>query len=92
MPTLTPTPRDASFPMADCAACGKPVLTYVALDDDGAERRVCVHCDTAVADHLKWVSPGELEQAGYYFGAPPADAGEKGGCSTGCGSCAVKKH
>jgi hypothetical protein len=95
MPTLTPTPRDASFPMADCAACGKPVLTYVALGDDGAERRVCVHCDTAVADHLKWVSPGELEQAGYYFGAPPADvaaAGEKGGCSTGCGSCAVKKH
>jgi hypothetical protein len=92
MPTLTPTPRDASFPMADCAACGKPVLTYVALDDDGGERRVCVHCDTAIADHLKWVSPGELEQAGYYFGAPPADAGEKGGCSTGCGSCAVKKH
>ncbi len=88
---LAPTPRDASFPMADCAACGKPVLTCVALDGDGAERRVCVHCDTAVAGHLKWVSPGELEQAGYYFGPPPA-AGEKGGCGTGCGSCAVKKH
>ena len=82
--------------MADCKACGKAVLTYVALDDDNesAERRVCVHCDTAVADHLKWVSPGELEQAGYYFGAPPADAAaaEKGGCSVGCGSCAVRKH
>ena len=64
--------------MADCAPCGKSVLTYVALDDDnGAERRVCVHCDTPIAENLKWVSPGELEQAGYYFGPPPAE-GEKG--------------
>jgi hypothetical protein len=82
--------------MADCAACGKLVLTYVALDDYGAERRVCVHCDTAIGVSLKWVSPGELEQAGYYFGRPPAEigtaAGEKGGCGTGCGSCGVKKH
>jgi len=90
MPTLTSAPRDASFPMADCALCGKPVLTHVALDDAGAERRICVHCDTAVAENLKWVSPGELEQAGYYFGPPPAES-EKGGCSTGCGSCGVKK-
>jgi len=75
--------------MAGCTACGKPVLTYVALDDDGGERRRCVHCDAAVAGHLKWVSPGELEQAGYYFGAPDD---EKGGCGTGCGMCAVKKH
>jgi hypothetical protein len=91
MPTPLPAPRDASFPMADCAACGKTVLTYVALDDAGAERRVCVHCDAPVSDSLKWVSPGELEQAGYYFGAPPADD-EKGGCSTGCGSCGVRKQ
>lgn len=78
--------------MADCAACGKPVLTYVMVGDDGAERRVCVHCDAAIRDAIKWVSPGELEQAGYYFGAPPADGGEKSGCGTGCGSCAVKKQ
>ena len=91
MPTPLLALRDASFPMADCAACGKPVLTYLTLDDAGAERRVCVHCDTAVADPLQWVSPGELEQGGYYFGPPPA-AGDNGGCSTGCGSCAVKKH
>ncbi len=79
--------------MADCAACGKAVLTYVALDEDNesSERRVCVHCDTAIAENLKWVSPGELEQAGYYFGPPPAE-GEKGGCSSGCGTCAVKKN
>ncbi len=86
--------RDSSFPMADCARCGKSVLTYVALDDDNesAERRVCVHCDTPIAENLKWVSPGDLEQAGYYFGPPPAEGeGEKGGCSSGCGSCSVKK-
>ena len=91
MPTLTPTPRDASFPMSDCAPCAKPVLTYVALDDDGTERRVCVHCDTPIVENLKWVSPGELEQAGYYFGPPPAEGDKGGGCGTGCGSCSVKK-
>lgn len=80
--------------MADCQVCGKEVLTYVALADNGRiERRVCVHCDTEVSNDsdLKWVSPGELEQAGYYFGPPPED-GEKGGCSSGCGSCAVRKN
>ncbi|MGA7872514.1 MAG: hypothetical protein WCA22_16630 [Candidatus Binatus sp.] len=91
MATVTSAPRAATFPMADCALCGKQVLTYVALDDDGAERRVCVHCDTAVGESLKWVSPGELEQAGYYFGPPPAE-NEKGACTTGCGSCAVRKN
>ena len=77
--------------MADCAECGKSVLTYVALDDDTGERRVCVHCDTPIAENLKWVSPGDLEQAGYYFGPPPANDSEKS-CGTGCGSCAVRKH
>src|SRR5258708_36116000 len=91
MPTPLLALRDSSFPMADCASCGKAVLTYVALDDDGAERRVCVHCDTPIAENLKWVSPGELEQAGYYFGPPPAE-GEEGGCSPRCGSCRLKKH
>ena len=65
--------------MADCADCGKSVLTYVALDDAGAERRVCVHCDTPLVEQLKWVSPGELEQAGYYFGPPPAEVGRRKG-------------
>lgn len=94
MPTPLPAPKNASFPMADCAVCGKEVLTYVALDGDNeGERRVCVHCDTEVGSggDLKWVSPGELEQAGYYFGPPP-DTDEKGGCASGCGSCAVRKN
>ena len=81
--------------MADCSVCGKEVLTYVAPDgdNDSAERRLCVHCDTEVGSggDLKWVSPGELEQAGYYFGPPPED-GDKGGCGSGCGSCAVRKN
>jgi len=66
------------------------VLTYVALGDDNAERRLCVHCDSPISENLKWVLPGELEQAGYYFGPGPAE-NEKGGCGSGCGSCAVKK-
>ena len=92
MPTPLLALRDASFPMAECAVCGKSVLTYVALDDDneGVERRVCVHCDTPIAENLKWVSPGELEQAGT-ISARRQPEGEKGGCSSGCGSCSVKK-
>jgi hypothetical protein len=77
--------------MAECVACAKSVLTYVTLDDEGAERRVCVHCDSPVADALAWVGPGELEQSGYYFGAPPTNTDSAKGCASGCGSCAVKK-
>jgi hypothetical protein len=89
MPAPLFTLRDASFPMAHCAHCDKSVLTCVTLDDNGAERRVCVHCDNPVADALEWVGPGELEQSGYYFGPPPAES--QSGCASGCGSCAVKK-
>ncbi len=77
--------------MSDCAPCAKSVLTYVALDDDGIEQRVCVHCDTPTAHAVSWVGPGDLEQSGYYFGPPPAD-GDNGGCSSGCGTCSTKKH
>ena len=91
MPTPLLTLRDSSFPMGECVACAKSVLTYVTLDDEGAERRVCVHCDTPVADALAWVGPGELEQSGYYFGAPPTNTDSAKGCASGCGSCAVKK-
>jgi hypothetical protein len=76
--------------MAHCAHCDKSVLTCVTLDDSGAEHRVCVHCDNPVAEALAWVGPGELEQSGYYFGPPP-DETAKSGCSSGCGTCAVKK-
>jgi hypothetical protein len=69
------------------------VLTYIALDDVGTERRVCVHCDIPIQSvAVTWVSPGELEQAGYYFGPPPEEGEKGGGCSSGCGSCAVRKN
>ena len=89
MPTPLSTLRDSSFPMADCAPCEKSVLTYVMLDESGREQRVCVHCDSPVGDALAWVGPGELEQSGYYFGPPPEEGAK--GCSSGCGTCAVKK-
>ena len=89
MPTPLSTLRDSSFPMADCAPCEKSVLTYVMLDESGREQRVCVHCDNPVGDALAWVGPGELEQSGYYFGAPPEEGAK--GCASGCGTCAVKK-
>jgi hypothetical protein len=73
--------------MAHCVQCEKSVLTYLALDAQGSERRVCVHCDTALNDRLEWVGPGELEQSGYYFGDPPSEKS----CNSGCGSCATKK-
>ncbi len=83
------TLRDASFPMAHCAGCEKSVLTYVMLGESVEEQRVCVHCDNPVGDALTWVGPGELEQSGYYFGAPPEEGAK--GCASGCGTCAVKK-
>ena len=76
--------------MAHCAECDKSVLTYVALDDDGSERRVCVHCDAPISEAVAWVGPGDLEKSGYYFGPPPAE--NETGCNSGCGTCAVKKH
>jgi hypothetical protein len=85
-----PVPRDSTFPMSECVSCAKSVLTYVALDDAGAEQRVCVHCDTPIVEAVSWVSPGDLEQSGYYFGPPPAEGA--GTCSSGCGTCSTKKH
>ena len=82
-----PDVQSASFPTAHCSACEKIVLTYIALDDNAAEIRRCVHCDAAIARQLDWVSADDLEELGYYFGAPPEKPA--GGCGSGggCGSC-----
>ena len=82
-----PQVQTAAFPTAHCSACNKTVLTCVAIDD-GAELRRCVHCDGAIDEQLSWVNGDELEELGYYFGAP-AEKGT-GGCGSGgggCGSC-----
>ena len=36
---------DADFPVARCARCDRDVLTHVAMDAAGDERRRCIHCD-----------------------------------------------
>jgi hypothetical protein len=82
-----PQVQTASFPTAHCSACDQTVLTYIAIDD-GSESRRCVHCDAAIGERLSWVAGDELEDLGYYFGAPPEK--KAGGCGSGgggCGSC-----
>ena len=79
----------SSFPTARCAVCDRHVLTYVAFEGD-VELRNCVHCDGVVEADLRWINASELEAAGYQFGAPAPSPG--GGCSSGCGTCSVRKH
>jgi hypothetical protein len=83
----------SAFPTAQCAACGRVVLLYVALDDDNRERRCCVHCDFEIEAAVQWVKAGELEQEGYYFGTP-SGKGTGGGCGSGggCGTCGSRGH
>ena len=78
--------------MAVCDACAKSVLTYVALTDDGAERRCCVHCDAPVGAELKWVGLTELQDGGYVVGSPAAHKAGAGCGSGGCGSCGARKN
>jgi len=80
----------ASFPTAYCDTCGRSVLTYIGLDEDGDERRLCVHCDTVAKAPLNWVSADDLEAGGYYFGSEPPKSAS-GGCNSGCGSCSTRK-
>src|SRR5271166_2457682 len=93
-----PEVQSAAFPTAHCPACGKTVLTYISIShtstihvstaDDEPESRRCVHCDGNVEQRLEWIGAADLEDLGYYFGAPPEKAA--GGCGSGgggCGSC-----
>jgi hypothetical protein len=79
-------PITAKFPMAQCDACHRSVLTYVALDDAGAEQRLCVHCDGTIAPRLEWVSAAELESLGYSVGSP---AHQK---ACGCGGSCSRRN
>lgn len=86
-----PVPNTSSFPTSRCEPCGKVVLTYVALGDDGEETRRCAHCDGAIAGELSWISADELEAQGYEIGYRPREEG--GGCGNGCGGgCSVKRN
>lgn len=86
-----PVPETSTFPTAQCDRCGKIVLTYVALDDDGAEARRCAHCDDPIDGELSWISAEQLEAQGYEIGYRPREEG--GGCEGGCGGgCSVKRN
>jgi hypothetical protein len=80
----------AAFPTANCASCGKSVLTYVSLDERGGEVRRCVHCDGVIGETLRWLTASELEAEGYEIGYRPREE-KSGGCGVGCGSCATRK-
>jgi hypothetical protein len=89
MAIAAPNQISSSFPTARCAVCDRYVLTYLSFDG-AAESRNCVHCDTVVSTDLRWINASELEAEGYQFGAPTASPG--GGCSSGCGTCSVRKN
>jgi hypothetical protein len=60
------------LPVGGCPSCGREVLTHVHLGEDGAERRLCVHCDTVV-ELVRWVGEDGLADLGY--GAADAAVG-----------------
>jgi hypothetical protein len=84
-----PAAMTAAFPLARCASCEKDVLTYVMLDEAGAEYRACADCDSPVASEISWVSTAELESVGYQVGKRRPKAG---GCGCSSGGCSIRKQ
>lgn len=57
---------ETTYPVARCAPCGRVVVTHAVLDDAGAERRACVHCDADIdPGALAWVPERDLDGLGY---------------------------
>jgi hypothetical protein len=79
---------DGDFPVARCVPCAREVLTHLRIDDDGRERRCCVHCDAELdPDEVRWVGTSELDAAGYALLADPADGCGRPDCGQGrCGN------
>jgi hypothetical protein len=72
---------DDGFPVARCARCDRDVLTHVAVDAAGDERRCCIHCDADLDPaEVRWVEEAHLEGLGY-----GVDGGEAGCGRPGCG-------
>jgi hypothetical protein len=57
------TPLELSF--AHCDTCGRDVLTHTDYAADGAERRLCVHCDGDVTSEPRSVRIADLDAEGY---------------------------
>jgi len=73
----------ALFPAACCSTCERTVLTCLVLGAEGEETRCCAHCGQPITSELQWLGAGDVEELGYYFGAPPRACGCGSG---GCGS------
>jgi len=88
---LGPAPEEAdAFPVARCARCGRDVLTHVHLDADGAERRLCLHCDAEIdPQELRWVDEAAVASFGYALEGDDAGGCGRPGC--GRGNCANRR-
>jgi hypothetical protein len=75
------------FPVAWCDQCGREVLTHTEVLDDGADSRMCVHCDSPIySDSLRTVRGTELAGRGYEVVEEQPRSCGSGGCgSGGCG-------
>ena len=81
---------EVDFPVSHCARCGRDVLTHGYLDDGGAERRRCLHCDAEIDPRaIRWVLAGELDALGYDMGGDPGEGCGRPGC--GKGNCASRQ-
>jgi len=78
---------ETDFPVSHCARCARDVLTHVHLDEDGEERRLCLHCDAEIDPReLRWVPAPALEPLGYEIGSAAAEGCGRPGCGQGrCG-------
>ena len=70
-----PEVQSAAFPTAHCSACDKIVLTYISIGP--RLERNCAAASIAtrsIEQRLEWIGADDLEDLGYYFGAPPGKA------------------
>lgn len=78
------------FPVSHCARCSRDVLTHVHVDDDGAERRRCLHCDAEIdPQEVRWVAEPELGPLGYDIQTDDGTGCGRPGC--GRGNCSNRR-
>jgi len=61
----TTEPTALSLSIGPCPECKRDVLTWIDYDENGAERRLCVHCDSVVEADVHLVGEGELAEKDY---------------------------
>lgn len=76
--------EELDFTLGWCAICGRDVLTSADYDEDGQERRRCVHCDELVQNRLRGTKGELLPTHGYGLletqgcGSPSCGGGQCG--------------